>query len=122
MLFRSNNLPTWITTDHAAIARCYSLTEHMAPPEMVIMSAQAWDALGAAHKDAVASAAIDSRAFMRKLWDQWMALSRTQAIETGAKIITDVDKPAFVRAVAPIVEAIAPGPTRDFVERIRAQQ
>ena len=115
-----NNLPTYMSAEHSSIARFYSLTRHMAPPEMVIMSAQSWDRLSAAHKDAVASAAIDSRQYMRKLWDRWVDISLKQADQTGVTIVDDVDREAFARAVAPVQESLASGPASEFVARIRA--
>lgn len=116
-----NNLPTYMTADHTSVARYYSLTEHMAPPEMVVISMRTWQGLSAAHKDAIMSAALDSRVYMRTLWDNWTRLSIQQAAQTGATIVADVDRPAFARLTASIYDTLEPGAAaRKFVERIRA--
>ena len=116
-----NNFPSYMTTDHATVARHYSPTEHMAPPEIVIVSAQSWARLNGPQRDAVASAALDSRFFMRRLWDRWTNLTLSQAAAAGVRIEETVDRAAFARATESIYRDLAAGsPAAEFVARIGA--
>ena len=116
-----NNFPSYLTTDHATVARYFSPTEHMAPPEIVLVSELSWRRMSGEHRDAVASAALDSRFFMRKLWDHWTDLTLRQAAAVGVEFETKVDRAAFARSTEPVYASLGAGSrVAEFVERIRA--
>src|SRR5262249_16455641 len=97
-----NNIGSSAASRHSEVARIYSLTEHAAPPAVVIFSRQVWDRLPAADQQLIRQAARDSVDFYRKLIDEQDAAVRKSLAESGVEFVTDVDKPAFARLLTPL--------------------
>ncbi|MEJ1159496.1 TRAP transporter substrate-binding protein [Prosthecomicrobium sp. N25] len=115
-----NNWPSYVTTDHMRHARFYSLTEHVMTPEVLVMSARAWQSLDETDRAIFKAAARESSRFMRAQWSEWEERSQKAAKEAGAVIVTDVDKKAFAAAMQPVYDRFVTDPRMQaLIERIR---
>jgi tripartite ATP-independent transporter DctP family solute receptor len=116
-----NNWPSYVTTDHYKFAGYYTLTEHTASPEVLVMSRKAWDSLSADERLMFRDAALQSNRFMRARWEDLERSSRRQAEAAGVTIITDLDRKPFEAAVAGIYAKIKLDPvSSQLIERIRS--
>ena len=97
-----NNWPSYVATRHYNVAKYYSLTEHSMAPAVLIFSKHTWDELSREDQAIVRSAAKDSVAHMRKLWDDYEASARKTVEAAGGQIVTDVDKKSFSDALVPL--------------------
>jgi tripartite ATP-independent transporter DctP family solute receptor len=89
-----NNPPSFYTSRHYEVARYYTLDEHTAVPDLLLISTRVWDALTARQQQWLQQAVDDSVAFERELWqrDTEAALEAVRA--AGVQII-EPDKSAF---------------------------
>jgi len=90
-----NNPPSYESVSHYEVAQFYSLTEHLIIPECVCVSMKAWDAMTAEQQEIVATAARNSAAQQRELW-QAREASAMKAVEAGGVTINKIaDKGPF---------------------------
>ncbi|HEY8580933.1 MAG TPA: TRAP transporter substrate-binding protein [Beijerinckiaceae bacterium] len=113
-----NNWPSYVTARHHEAAGHMSETEHVRTPEILLISSRTWDALGAEERRIVQEAADLSRAFVRRIWSRWTALTRAQAIEAGVDVARHLDRDSFVEASRPAAEALA---ADDAVAQVMAE-
>jgi tripartite ATP-independent transporter DctP family solute receptor len=115
-----NNWPSYITSDHYKYAGFYTLTEHAMSPEVLVMSAKAWESLSDEDRTIFREAAAASSRFMRQKWRDLEQRSREQAEEAGVTVIKDFDRKPFEAAMAPIYEKAERDPaTTALIDRIR---
>lgn len=115
-----NNWPAFVTSGHHEVAKYYSETEESMTPAVVIMSKRTWQELTPADQAAVRSAARDSVAYFRQLWELADGKAKIAAKTRGVEIISDVDKGSFVAAAANDHGELAGAPQlRDLIKRIR---
>ena len=115
-----NNWPSYVTTDHYKFAGYYTLTEHTASPEVLVMSLKAWDSLSDDEREIFRDAALQSNLFMREKWKALEARSRRQAEAAGVTIVTDFDRKPFEAAMAGLYADAQRDPaTAELIERIR---
>jgi tripartite ATP-independent transporter DctP family solute receptor len=118
-----NNWPSYVTTNHYTAARYYTLTEHTMSPEVLIMSARAWEGLSEEERKIFRAAAQESSRFMRRQWQAWEERAREQAKNAGNTIVSDFDRQPFEGAMLKIHgEALSDAKMKSFVERIRQIQ
>ena len=104
-----NNLPSYDTSRHYAVARYYSLTEHSMAPEMLLISRKVWDTLSSDEQAIFRDAAKRSVPYMRMLWDDKERASRELVLSRGAKIV-DVDRKSFEDAMRPLYDRFITDP------------
>ncbi len=115
-----NNWTTFCTSRHFEVAGFWSQTEHSYSPEALLMSKTRFDRLPARERELVRATAARSVPYMRKLWDAGEAHSRAVVEQAGVRV-TEVDRAAFRRAAAPLVESYLQDPElRRLYARIRA--
>jgi tripartite ATP-independent transporter DctP family solute receptor len=118
-----NNLVSYLGSRHHEVARVYSLTEHTAPPAAVVFSKRIWDRLPAEDREIIRQAARDSVPYFRKVADDQEAAARSSLAAQGVQFVTDVDKAAFVRILAPLYPKLVPASRhRDLIEQVRAAE
>ena len=118
-----NNVVSYHGSRHHEVARVYSLTEHVASPAVVIFSRRVWDQLPPGDREIIRQAARDSVPYFRKLLDEQEAAARAALAADGVQLVTDVDRAAFVRALAPLQSKLVPDQRhRELVEQIRSSQ
>ncbi|GEP57073.1 TRAP transporter substrate-binding protein [Reyranella soli] len=116
-----NNLISYLTSRHYEVAKVYSVTEHVASPAVVIFSRQAWNRLPKEDQAIIRQAARDSVAHHRKVFDEQEAAARATLTAAGIQFVTDVDKAAFAKVLAPLYPRLVTDPRhRALIERIQA--
>lgn len=97
-----NNWPSYESSRHYEVAEHYSLTRHVLAPEVLVASQRSWDRMTAEEQDYLQTAALDSVAIMRNLWDARVEASRKRVIDSGIKLVEDVDHAAFAERMLPV--------------------
>ncbi len=97
-----NNWPSYESSRHFEVARYYSETRHVMAPEVLAMSRYRWERLSTDDQQHVRSAARDSVAVMRTLWDARESTARAAVLAAGVEVTRDIDQPAFVARVEPL--------------------
>jgi tripartite ATP-independent transporter DctP family solute receptor len=115
-----NNWTTFQTSRHFEVARFWSQSEHSYSPEAVLMSKRRYDELTSRQQELVRTVAAQSVPYMRKLWDISEAGARA-AVEKAGIRATPVNRAAFQKVAAPIVEASMQDPQLQRIyQEIRA--
>jgi tripartite ATP-independent transporter DctP family solute receptor len=118
-----NNIVSYLASRHHEVAKVYSLTEHAAPPAVVVFSKRVWDRLPAEDQQIIRQAAQESVPYFRKLIDEQVAETQAALAGQGVQFVTDIDKPAFIRILAPLYPRLVPDPRhRALVDRARASE
>jgi tripartite ATP-independent transporter DctP family solute receptor len=114
-----NNWPSYDASEHYEVAKYYSIDEHIRVPEMLIASKMVFDKLSEADKALIKSAAIETQAYQRILWEAEEQESEKKL--QGEGVITNIieDRSAFKEAMAPIYKKYAAG-YEDVIEQINA--
>ena len=98
-----NNWQSFHTTRQFEVARHWSQTGHSFAPDALLLSRRTYDALAPDDRDRLVDIALRSVTHMRGLWDSSEAASRRFVLEHGV-VANEVDRDAFVRAAAPVLE------------------
>ena len=115
-----NNWTSYVTTGHFRRARYITETNHTMPPEILLMSAKAWNELSVEDQDMFRTAARESSRFMRERWREIERRSRAEAAASGIAVVTDVDRKAFEAAARALEDRVVGDPAiRDLRDRIR---
>ncbi len=101
-----NNPPSFLTSRHCEVAKCFSLDEHARIPDMLMISKKVWDSLSSQQQNWLQKSALASSHFQRKLWAEKTkeALAEVQKMEKPVKVIYP-DKKPFIEAVKPLIDA-----------------
>lgn len=104
-----NNWTTFQTSRHFEVARFWAQSEHSYSPEAVLMSRRRYDRLTPRQQELVRTVATQSVPYMRKLWDSSEATARAAVEKAGVRAI-EVNRAAFQKVAAPIVESYMKDP------------
>ena len=99
-----NNSPSFRTSRHYEVCRCYSLDEHTRLPDILIISTRVWSHLTPEQQRILQEAVDESVAYQRKIW--------TEAEEQDLKIVQE----AGTRVSRPDL-----GPFRESVQSVWKQ-
>lgn len=115
-----NNFPSYDSAGHNEVAKYFTLDQHLMVPEVVAVSAIAWDNLSPEDQEIMREAAQNSAVLERKLWAEQEAASEAKVVEAGAEIVKEIDKTPFIDAMAPVYEKYVTTPeAQDLVKRIQ---
>ncbi len=93
-----NNPPSFYSSRHYEVCKYYSLDEHSAIPDVLIIGTQLWNKLSKQEQQWLQEAVDASVVYQRKLWEQ----SENEALEavkkTGVEVVTP-DKSKFTEKV-----------------------
>lgn len=98
-----NNPPSFHTARHYEVCQYYSLDEHTAVPDFLIISTNVWTALTEQQQDWLSQAVEESVQRQEVLWEEAVEEAMTVVKEAGVEIIRP-DKEPFQEAVQPIYE------------------
>ena len=116
-----NNFPSYDSSGHAEVAKYFTLDQHLMVPELVAVAKTSWDKLSPEDQAIMREAAQNSATLQRRLWAEQEKASEDKVAAAGAEIIKDVDKTAFIEAMAPVYEKYVTTPEAgDLVKRIQA--
>ncbi len=100
-----NNPPSLVTSRHYEVCKYYSLNEHTAIPDMMLVSTKVWDLLSDEERQWLQEAADESAVHQFKLWEESVAESM-QVLEEAGVQVTYPDKTPFKEAAEQIYEAM----------------
>mgnify|MGYP003675414163 CR=1 FL=1 len=98
-----NNPPIFLPSRHYEVSKYYSINEHTAIPDMLIISTKVWEKLSDQERQWVQEAADESAVFQYELWAKSVEESLATLKEAGVEI-TYPDQEPFRKAVEPIYE------------------
>ena len=99
-----NNPPSLYTSHHYEVCKHYSLDEHTAVPDVLIISQHIWDKLSDVEKGWLQQAANESVPVERKLWEASVKKSMEEVQKAGVRIYYP-DKSLFAEKVQEVYEA-----------------
>ena len=100
-----NNPPSLLTSRHYEVCKFYSINEHTAVPDMMIVSTKVWDRLSDQERIWLQEAADESATFQYKLWAESVEESMRILQEAGVQI-SYPDKAAFEQEAQKVYEAL----------------
>lgn len=117
-----NNWPTYVARRHYNVARYFNRTEHSMAPAVLLFSKVTWDGLSNEDRTLLRTAAKQSQAYLRTLWDDYDVAARKTVEAAGGEIVSDVDRKSFADALLPLYPALIVDPkSRDMVRRIQGE-
>jgi tripartite ATP-independent transporter DctP family solute receptor len=112
-----NNWPTFHSSRQFEVARHWSESFHSFAPEVLLMSKRKLDALAAPDRALVLDLANRSVPYMRELWDRRERESR-EAVEKAGVQVAQVDRAAFQKAAAPMMQRYLRDETLNRLHRL----
>lgn len=100
-----NNPPSFHTSRHYEVCSYYSLNEHTAVPDILLIGTKTWDTLSAQQQQWLQAAADESALRQRKLWADAEQQALQVVKEAGVQI-NRPDKQPFREMTQPIYEQI----------------
>ena len=98
-----NNPPSFYLSGHYEVARYYSLDEHTATPDVLLISATLWADLSPEERTIVSDAADASAELQLRLWREATQEALDAVRAAGVEIVSP-DKAPFVDSVASLYE------------------
>ena len=114
-----NNPPSFYLSRQYEVSKYYTLDEHTAVPDILLISSRIWDDLTPQQRAWLQEAVDDSVAFQRELWklatDEALA-----AVQAGGVEVIYPDKAPFQEAVIEMKQSYAGTEVADLLARIEA--
>lgn len=114
-----NNPPSFHLSRHYEVARYYSLDEHTATPDVLLVSASLWSELSQSEQEILSAAADASAELQLKLWRKATEDALAAVRAAGVEVVVP-DKAPFVEAVEAVYEDYRDRPAvLELVQEIR---
>ena len=113
-----NNWPAYISTRHYEVAPFYSETGHFRTPDMLIMSLRTWNNFSVEDQSLIQQAARHSVGVMRNLWDARVEAAKHTLIESGGKILSNIDSAPFRALMGPVYDQFVTAELKPYLSRI----
>nr|WP_256534182.1 TRAP transporter substrate-binding protein [Lewinella sp. JB7] len=115
-----NNPPSFYTSRHYEVCKYYTLDEHTAVPDVLIIGTEAWERLDPQQQAWLQEAADEAVVYQRKLWQEAEQEALDAVAAAGVEIIRP-EKGPFIEQTASILEAYRDDPViYSLIERIIA--
>ncbi len=115
-----NNPPSFYTSRHYEVCKYYTLDEHTAVPDVLIIGTEAWKRLTEQQRGWLQEAAEEAVVYQRKLW-QRAEQEALDAVATAGVEIIRPDKGPFIEQTQSILDAYRGQPqVYSLIERITA--
>lgn len=98
-----NNPPSLYTSRHYEVCKYYTLDQHTAVPDVLIISTKVWDTLTEDEQGWLLEAAEESVPVQKKLWAESVEFCMEEIQKAGVEVIRP-DKSLFAEKVAPMLE------------------
>lgn len=98
-----NNAPSFHLTNHFELCNYYTLDEHTAPQDVLLVSTHFWETLTPQQQEWLQEAADESAEYQKELWAEASQEALEAVKEAGVEIIRP-DKSKFSEAVEPLLE------------------
>jgi len=116
-----NNPPSFYLSRHYELSKYFSLDEHTAVPDVLIMSLHVWQDLTPEQQQWVQQAANDSIVYQRAAWQQ-ASEHALNAVKTAGVTVIYPDKAPFRQAVAPFYQQMLQTRIGPLLEQIAAMR
>ena len=113
------NPPTMFASRYHEIMTYYSLDEHSAPPDVLVMATRTWNDLDDQQRAWLMQAVAESVAYQRRVWNEDEAAA-LRAMEAAGVQILRPDKRPFQEAVARLYAGLEDSDLAPWIRRIRA--
>jgi len=98
-----NNAPSFVSSNHYEVSKYYTLDEHSAVPDVILIGTKAWEKLSAEEKIWVQEAAEASSQAQKEFWRISVEASMKKARENGVEIIAP-EKSLFADKAKSVLE------------------
>ncbi len=115
-----NNPPSFYLSRHYEVCRYYTLDEHTAVPDVLLIGTRTWDRLSERQRDWLQEAVAEAEALQRELWSEATREALAAVTEAGVEVIRP-DKSLFAEQAVDLLDSY-----RDdaqlwpWIERVRA--
>lgn len=116
-----NNPPSFYLSRHYELSKYFSLDEHTAVPDVLIMSLHVWQDLTPEQQQWVQQAANDSIVYQRAAWQQ-ASEEALNAVKAAGVTVIYPDKEPFRQAVAPFYQQMLQTRIGPLLEQIAAMR
>lgn len=114
-----NNPPSFYLSHHYEVCKYYSLDEHTAVPDVLLVSKVIWDKLSEQERSWLQEAANESAVYQRVLWAESEKEALEGVIRAGV-LVSYPDKSGFSEKVAPLYEELQSNPVLyELVQEIK---
>lgn len=115
-----NNPPSFFSSKHYEICKYYSINEHTALPDVLIMSTLVWKSLSEEEKGWLTEAVAESVVFQRELWAK-SEKECLEAVQKAGVTISYPKKESFMEKVSFILESYKDEPEMyQLIKQIQA--
>ena len=116
-----NNWPSYISAGHYEVAKFFTVSQHMASPEMILINTATWDSFTDEEKEIVLAGAVEGARVEREEWLKAEIAYEAQARASGNTIteLTPEEFQLFADALAPLYDQPAYTPYAELIRRIR---
>ncbi len=115
-----NNPPSFYLSRHYEVCKYYSLNEHTAVPDILVIGTEAWNSLSDQEKKWVQDAADAAKIYQRKLWKEAEQEALDAVTAAGVKV-TRPDKSKFAEMTAAMFEDYKDQPEKyQLIKEIQA--
>ena len=98
-----NNAPSFHTSRHYEICKYYTLNEHSAVPDILVIGTPAWERLSPQEQGWLQEAADEAKVFQRALWQE-AELEALRAVQAAGVEIILPDKALFAEKTRALLE------------------
>ncbi|MCL2380643.1 MAG: TRAP transporter substrate-binding protein [Treponema sp.] len=117
-----NNWPSYTSWSHNEVARYFTLSEHVASPEMILVNTRIWEGFSAGEQAIIRRAAQYAAGVQRQAWLDYEREAEALARATGTEVIvlSPAERQRFVTAMDPLFTQPAYAGFAPLIARIRA--
>ena len=113
-----NNPPNFFGSKHYEQARFYTLDEHAAPPDVLLIGTHTWNKLSEQQQGWLKQAVAESVVHQRNIWQE-ATIEALRAVEEAGVTVVYPDKAPFQEAVRPLYESLQGTALGTWAEQIR---
>ena len=116
-----NNIPSLYSSKQYEACKYYTLDEHVAVPDVIMMSRRSWDKLTDEEKGWLRAAFAGAVEYQKQLWDEECEKNLAEMEQAGLEVIRP-DKASFIKASESFYNQLSNPDEVTLVEKIRAVQ
>jgi len=113
-----NNAPSFYSSHHYEVCPYYSIDEHTAVPDILLISTLVWNNLTQQEKGWLQQAVDESVVYQKKLWKESTQEALEEVQKAGVEIIYP-DKQPFLEAVQSMHDSHKGTPLYDLIQEIK---
>lgn len=114
-----NNPPSFYLSRHYEVCKYYTLNEHTAVPDVLVISTIVWNDLNEQQKKWLQESADESYQYQKKLWQESVRESLEAVQAAGVQVIYP-DKAPFEEKVKPLIEEYRSEPeVYELIQKIK---